>query len=77
MHQNPFSAAATEALGGRATLNGRTIPEKLNEYIFNVQSTFEYRTNPVFEWSILASPGHLNTGPFENRTNLSGFRMVH
>jgi hypothetical protein len=29
-----------------------------------------------FQWSILERTGHLNSGPFQNRTNLSGFQMV-
>jgi hypothetical protein len=28
---------------------------------------------PVFEWSIFPGNGHLNTGPFENWTFMSGF----
>jgi hypothetical protein len=30
---------------------------------------FDYRTNPVFDWSISAGTGHPNTGPFKNWTN--------
>jgi hypothetical protein len=36
--------------------------------LFIVQYPSESRTNPGFEWSILAGPGHLNAGPFECRT---------
>jgi hypothetical protein len=46
-----------------------------------IQSTTEYRTNPVFEWYILDGPGHPNTGLKKctendhSKTGSSGFRM--
>ena len=38
--------------------------------MLTVQWGSEIRTSPDFEWSISAGPGHLKTGPFDNRTNI-------
>jgi hypothetical protein len=48
-------------------------PNKNTYSIIRIQLTTEYRTNPVFAWSILPCTGHLISGPFENQTFLSGF----
>jgi hypothetical protein len=41
-----------------------------------IQYTSESRTGSAFEWSISAGPDHLISGPFETRTQKSGFLMV-
>ena len=43
---------------------------------FHIQLTSEYRTVLGFRIRSYASTGHLKTGPFEIRTNVSGFRMA-
>jgi predicted SPOUT superfamily RNA methylase MTH1 len=46
------------------------------KYALHLQSTSKKRTVVGFRIESYAGPGHLKTGPFENRTYLSGFRMA-
>jgi hypothetical protein len=43
---------------------------------FNVKSPSENQTVVVFQIRSYASTGHLKTGPFDDRTKMSGFRMA-
>jgi hypothetical protein len=48
----------------------------LDTHCTRLQSPSENRTVVGFRIRFYASPGHLISGPFENRTKKSGFRMA-